>query len=164
MTNSLALIRGEPAEIIATLQEGTGRIRLPIEAETYVHAPYDGWQGLGFRIAAIGPAEIPPGKRPVSTGAEGVELVDGEPTWILEDQPPAPWPELSQRQFWKVLALAGMHADVMSAVDALPLEDQIEAKQALTYRHDHWLIQATRPAFGLDDAQFRDLWFWGASL
>lgn len=74
------------------------------------------------------------------------------------------WPELTQRQFWKVLALAGMHEDVMVAVDAMPLEDRIEATQATTYEHDHWLIQQFRPAFGLDDSQFRDLWFWGASL
>jgi len=164
MTKSLALIRKEPEEIVATFPEGAGRFRLPIEAETYVHAPSEGWDGLGFRISAIDPAELPPGKRRVSMSVDGVELIDGEPNWILEDEPPPPWPELSQRQFWKVLALAGMHADVMAAVDALPLEDQIEAKQALSYRHDHWLIQATRPAFGLDDAQFRDLWFWGASL
>ena len=106
------------------------------------------------------PVTIPEGKQVSTT----VELVGGVVRFALEDIPPEPWPELSQRQFWKVLALAGMHADVMTAVDSLPLEDQIEAKQALSYQHDHWLIQATRPAFGLDDVQFRDLWFWGASL
>lgn len=121
------------------------------------------WLWSDEELSAIGlyrplqPVTIPAGKQ-VSTA---VELVDGVVRFVLED---IPWPELSQRQFWKVLALAGMHGDVMMAVDALPLEDQIEAKQALTYRHDHWLIQATRPAFGLDDTQFRDLWFWGASL
>lgn len=109
---------------------------------------------------AYPPDVIPDGMR---TNA-AVEWDGAGVRYVLEPVPPVPWPELTQRQFWKVLALAGMHEDVMAAVDAMPLEDRIEATRATTYEHDHWLIQQFRPAFGLDDSQFRDLWFWGASL
>lgn len=74
------------------------------------------------------------------------------------------WPQLTNRQFWKALALTGMHASVTAHIDALPLEDQIEAKQAQIYHFDHWLITETRPLFGLDDAQFKTLWYWAFTL
>jgi hypothetical protein len=137
--------------------ERIGDIRLP--ANIGAVWPDDDLAAVGL-YRAYPPAEIPEGKQ-VSANVEW----DGTGVrYVLEDSPPPPWPELSQRQFWKVLALAGMHAEVMAAVDALPLEDQIEAKQAMSYQQDHWLIAATRPAFDLDDAQFRDLWYWGATL
>lgn len=92
-----------------------------------------------------------------------IEMVDGVPTKVYQ-YADVPWPVLSQRQFWKALALTGMHVGVTAHIDTLSLEDQIEAKQAMEYQHDHWLITDTRPLFGLDDTQFRDLWFWAATL
>jgi hypothetical protein len=118
MTRSLALIRNEPEQILATLQDGSGRIRLPLDEETYVHAPSDGWEGLGFRIAAIGPAEMPPGKRPVSSGVDGVELISGEPTWILEDEPPAPRRQVQKALVEQRLIEAGLMDAAFAALSS----------------------------------------------
>ncbi|MFI5409152.1 hypothetical protein [Kaistia sp. UC242_56] len=89
MTPELALIcTGDIEAVVSVFPVTAGRIELPGVGQ--LSPPQAGWQGDGYRIAAIGPAEIPSGKRPISTGADGVELIAGVPTWILEDEPPAP--------------------------------------------------------------------------
>jgi len=87
----LSLLQTEPLALIAIFHETIGRIELPGQAEpTTVSPVLAGWEGFGFRVATILPAEIPAGKRRVSLGADGVTFVDGEPTWILEDVPLPP--------------------------------------------------------------------------
>lgn len=92
---------------------------------------------------------------------EGADMTPAD-TW--ENLMKVLWPPLTQRKFWKALAITGMYTGIMAHIDTLPLEDQIEAKQAQEYLFDHWLITETRPLFGLDDAQFKTLWFWAYTL
>jgi len=74
------------------------------------------------------------------------------------------WPTLTNKQFWKVLARTGLHQTIMAFVDTLPLEDQIEAKQSDEYKPDHWLIAENRASFGLNDEEFKTIWFYGHTL
>jgi len=89
MSQELALIRTTPPEaIVSVFPETVGRIDLPGVGQ--LSPPQDGWEGDGYRIAAIEPSVTPAGKQRVSPGVEGVELVNGLPTWILTDLPPEP--------------------------------------------------------------------------
>lgn len=129
----------------------------PVTFSAFVGVTYREWSVLAIEIPdpAPGPGQV------VEDFA--TEMVNGVPTrvYTYTDEP---WPILSNRQFWKALAMTGLHAAVMAKVDTFPLEDQIEAKQAQEYEHDHWLITEARPDFNLDDAQFRTMWFWAATL
>lgn len=84
--NYLALIRtGSPEAIVSVFPATTGRIDLPDVGQ--LSPPQAGWEGDGYRIAEIGPSEIPAGKQVVSFSVEGCKLLAGIPTWRLEDQP-----------------------------------------------------------------------------
>lgn len=119
-----------------------------------------GWEGFGYKVVPYHPAEVKPGQHIVS--AED-KLVKGE-VYQMATYEDDEWPGLTNKQFWKVLALAGLHAGIMAFVDNLPLEDQIEAKQSAEYRPDHWLISENRASFGLNDEQFKTIWFWATTL
>lgn len=86
MTTYLALIAAAENAIVAIGPDTIGFLELP--GIGTVSPPQVGWSGSGYRIVAIEPADIPAGRRRVSLGIDGVEFVDGEPTWILEDEPP----------------------------------------------------------------------------
>ncbi|MCX5569589.1 hypothetical protein [Kaistia nematophila] len=89
MTSKRALISTRsPEAIISVFPSTEGRIDLPGVGQ--LSPPEAGWSGDGYRIAGIVPAEIPAGKQLVSGGIDGIELIDGVPTWKMEDAPPPP--------------------------------------------------------------------------
>jgi hypothetical protein len=83
-----ALIRTDPEQIASIFPATASRLLLPgVEPISYVMPPEVGWEGFGFRIAEVVPADpVPEGKREIS---RTVELVDGVPVEILtlEDLP-----------------------------------------------------------------------------
>lgn len=87
----LALVRLDPAEIVFTFPASARSLTLPGgEPNTVISPPQAGWEGFGFRIAQVIPADPPPeGKVAV---ARTVELIDGVPAELLtlEDAPPEP--------------------------------------------------------------------------
>jgi len=118
MTNTLSLVRDEPEEVLELFLEGSGRIRLPGDVETYLHAPYAGWSEAGLRIATVLPPEIVAGKRRVSLGPDGVTFVDGKPTWILEDIPPEPRRMVPKSVVTQRVIDAGMIDQAMAALQS----------------------------------------------
>jgi hypothetical protein len=98
MTIELALIRNKPEAIVSVFFDTIGRIDLPgTNPISTVHAPQDGWNGQGFRIAKVVPAEIPAGKEMIG---RTVHLLDGVPTEFVElaDVPPPPPLEATRAQ------------------------------------------------------------------
>jgi len=160
--NYLALIRtGSPEAIVSVFPASTGRIDLPDVGQ--LSPPQAGWEGDGYRIAGIGPDEIPAGKQVVSRDVNGAELLDGTPAWILEDEPPAPIPDrVTSRQFFLQLDALGLLTAVEAWVDQQSLPIQIAFERSSTFVRDDTMLQQGFTALGFSPQQI-DAFFQGAS-
>jgi hypothetical protein len=164
MTETLALIRTSEAEaVVSVFPETAGRIDLPGVGQ--VSPPVDGWEGDGYRIAAISPNGIPSGKQQVSSGVDGVELIDGDPMWILEDTPPGPpVSEVSAAQAKLALDAATILDDVEAMIAAHPVRAvRIWFADANAWERSHPYVSALGAEMSLDDDAIDGL-FAAASL
>jgi hypothetical protein len=161
MTTELALIRDNPEALVAVFPATQGRVRLPMEPETYVHAPVAGWAGEGFRIAEVIAPAIPEGKQ-VSTD---VGLVAGVPTYGLEDVPVPPVPDrVTSRQFFLQLAAAGLLDPVEAWIDTQPLPIQIAFERSGTFVRDDPMLQQGFEGLQFTVAQIDDFFVAAAAL
>lgn len=137
--NKLALIRLDPVEIVSTLPATTGRLTLPGEGHVVISPPQAGWEGFGFRIAAVAPA-APPAEGKVEVGRT-VVLIDGEPVEVLttEDAPPQPRRMIRKSLVQQRLIDAGLMDAAYAALTSQPVAF------ARWYSFDHQEVYADDP-------------------
>ena len=154
---------GSPEAVISVFPGTEGRIDLPGVGQ--LSPPEAGWSGDGYRIADIVPAEVPSGKQLVSGGVDGVELIDGVPTWKMEDAPPEPTPDrVTSRQFFLQLQAAGLLDQVEAWIDTQPMPIQIAFERSSTFVRDDAMLQQGFIALGFSTEQIDGFFTAAAAL